>query len=246
VHSTPTQSGRAPLKNMSRFAALIEAANGWPEHLPRMVCFSGWSGYGKSFSAAYAAQEYRCCYVEARSHWTRRTMMEAILRQLGAGAMRFDRLSVSAMALEAAKRLVDLRRPLIIDEFDSVVDRGLVELVRDLYEQSRAVIALVGEEALPTKLEAWERFHGRVGGWAQASPCDLEDTAALATLYCPGAAEDLLDDLRQAVGGSARRITTNLNHVRDVALIEGWDRVALADWGERGWNTGAAPAARAR
>jgi len=244
--STTVTGGRAPLKNMARFASLIEEARSWPEHMPRMVCFSGWSGYGKSFSAAFAAQEYGCRYVEARSHWTKRTMMEAVLRQLGAGALRFDRLSVSAMALKAAELLASGRRPFIIDEFDAVIDRGLIELVRDLYEQSKAVIALIGEEALPTKIGQYERFHGRVGGWGQAEPCDLEDTGALGGLYCPRAGEDLLDDLRAAVGGSARRITVNLNHVRSVAEVEGWERVTLKEWGARGWWTGEAPPARAR
>ncbi|WP_207214001.1 hypothetical protein [Solidesulfovibrio carbinolicus] len=56
-------------------------------------------------------------------------------------------------------------RPLIIDEMDHVVERNAVELVRDLYEASRAAILLIGEKALPGKLAQWERFHGRILDW---------------------------------------------------------------------------------
>lgn len=240
--------GRAPLKNMARFAALVERAQSRKEGRSRMACFSGWSGYGKSVSAAYAAQAYRCFYVEARSHWTKRTMMEAILKQAGAGSLATARMSVSAMTIEAARRLADSRRTLIIDEFDNAVERNLVELTRDLYEQSKAVIVLVGEEALPTKLEAWERFHGRIGSWGQAQPCDRDDAAALARLYCPGVAlaADLLDDLCAQTRGSARRITENLDDVLEFATGEGLATVTLADWGDRGWMTGESPTARDR
>lgn len=251
TNSTPADlgGGRAPLKNMARFAALVERAQSRKEGRSRLACFSGWSGYGKSVSAAFAAQNYRCFYVEARSHWTKRTMMEAILRQVGGGSLNSARMSVSAMTIEVAKRLADSRRSLIIDEFDNAVDRNLVELTRDLYEQSKAVIILVGEEALPTKLEAWERFHSRIGGlWEQAHPCDVEDGAALARLYCPGLSigRDLLADLVEQTHGSARRITENLDDVLEFATGEGLTAVSLAEWSGRGWMTGDSPAARNR
>jgi hypothetical protein len=44
---------------------------------------------------------------------------------------------------------------------------------------------LVGEELLPRKLEAWERFHSRVSAWAPAQRVSHADAEKLAPIYCP-------------------------------------------------------------
>ena len=56
------------------------------------------------------------------------------------------------------EQLAASQRPLILDEADYLVThKGLVELVRDIYEGSQAPLMLVGEEMLPTKLKKFER-----------------------------------------------------------------------------------------
>lgn len=60
-------SGVAPLRNISALSALITKTQQRASHLPGMATFSGPSGFGKSFAAAYAAGQHRAYYVEARS-----------------------------------------------------------------------------------------------------------------------------------------------------------------------------------
>lgn len=235
-------SGIAPLRNITALSALIARTQVRASHLPGLATFSGPSGFGKSFAAAHAAGQFRAYYVEARSGWTRKAMLLSILRQQGIVPAR----TVTEMVDQVAEQLVLSRRPLIVDEFDHVVARNLVELVRDIYEQSQATIVLIGEEFLPQKLQRWERFHGRVLDWVQAAPCGLPDAQALARLYCPRVevAEDLLGRLVAEANGSCRRVCVNLDQIGAFALDAGLPVVTLADWGARPLHTGKPPATR--
>jgi DNA transposition AAA+ family ATPase len=235
-------SGVAALRNITALSALITRTMQRAGHLPGLATFSGPSGFGKSFAAAHAAGAFRAYYVEARSGWTRKAMLLAILRQQGVVPAK----TVTEMVDQVAEQLALSRRPLIIDEFDHVVARNLVELVRDIYEQSQASIILIGEEYLPQKLQRWERFHGRVLDWMQASPCSLPDAQALARLYCPNlvVADDLLTRVVAEAHGSCRRVCVNLDQINVFARGEGLETITLADWGSQPLHTGKPPATR--
>jgi len=225
------------LKNMTRLDELVGAALAAPPSLPRLALFTGWSGYGKSFAAAYAAAQHQAFYVEANEFWTRSTMLKALCSAMG---LISDRLTSYDMALRIAERLVASGRALIIDEFDVVADRGMVGVVRSLHKATSAPIIMIGEEALPNKLTKVEHFHNLIGFPGQAQPCDLEDARALARLYCKNVevADGLLTDCITATGGSARRISANLNDVRRVAHGKGMKQIDLETWGDRLWITG--------
>jgi DNA transposition AAA+ family ATPase len=168
--------GFAAIRNIMLLDELVTTLLGAAAHLPRIGVFSGPSGFGKSFAAAFAAGEHRAYYVEVRSNWTRRALLLAILRQQGITPA----TTIYDMVDQVAEQLALSQRPLIVDECDHVVARGLVETVRDVFEQSQAPIVLIGEERLPQKLAAFERFHGRILAWRQAAPCSLEDAKELA------------------------------------------------------------------
>lgn len=243
----PAPQGRryAPLRNMTALAEAVDAALGAPRDLPRIVCLSGWSGLGKSYAAGYVAAQYRCAYVEARDFWSRRRMIMDISLRVGIDK---PRGTIADMAEAAGRRLAAEGMPLIIDEADFLVAHNLVELVRSLHDMTRVPIVLIGMEGLPQALQRWEQAHNRVGWWVQAQPCDLTDARALAALYAPGVtvADDLLADLIARVHGVTRRIAVNLHALRAWARGEGKRAVGLAEWGDRAWSTGEAPAARAR
>ena len=61
----------APLKNVAMCGRALDRAITRPQHLPGMVCFYGPSGFGKSFAAAYTANNIRH-YIECKSTWTKR------------------------------------------------------------------------------------------------------------------------------------------------------------------------------
>lgn len=182
----------------------------------------------------------RAYYVQLRSAWSRKTLLEKILFEMGikpAG-------TIPALLDQICEQLAASRRPLILDEFDYCADKhGMIELVRDIYEGSQSSLLLVGEEQLPHKLKRFERFHGRVLSWLPAAAVSLADSRQLAAIYCPDIplADDLLQHLVALSHGSVRRVSVNLVNVYDTALVEGMDSVDLAAWGQRPLYTGEAP-----
>lgn len=206
----------APLRNVAAFSSLMERVQNRGANLPGMVAFYGRSGLGKSMSAAYAANKHKAYYIQVKSVWTRKRLCQAILQQMGITPAK----TVSELVDQIGEQLAKSRRPLIVDEADFLVQRGMIEIVRDLYESSFAAVVLIGEKNLPNTLKRWERVHNRILDWTAAQPCDEADTRQLAAIYCPGVtvADDLLKKVRDAVNGCTRRICVNLDHIREYAL----------------------------
>ncbi|MDP2786644.1 MAG: ATP-binding protein [Pseudomonadota bacterium] len=217
---------------------------------PGLGIMHGPSGTGKSTAAAWITSRHRAYYVQADDFWTRKTMLIAISKALGLNYTRGKGDSaktytpdIYTMAEAVKAQLECSQRLLIIDEFDYCVAKGLVESVRSLYEGSKAAILLIGEEMLPQKLEAWERFHGRMLDWFPAEMAKLADARILAQSRCPGlhVADDLLEHLVDLAAGSVRRLGNNLALIAESAREEGWSRVDLATWGGRALQSNKAP-----
>lgn len=232
----------ADLANVAICLAALKRAMDRPSHLPGLVCFYGPSGWGKTSAAAVAANMYRAYYVEAKSTWTRKAFLLAMLKEMGVEPAR----TIYEMGDQVAEQLELSGRPLILDEMDNVVPRGAVEVIKDIYEGSRAAIMLIGEEGLPHKLREWERFHGRVLAWEPAQPADMEDARALRDLYCrkAGVEDDLLERVHGMSHGSVRRICVNLEMIQEEALKMGLASMDLGQWGERNLYTGEPPRRR--
>lgn len=221
--------------------AIGHAQNRTPS-LPGMIALYGPSGVGKSVAAHYVATRRRAYYVQAKSVWTKKFFLQAILREMGLSSNK----TLPEMLEQAAQELAASNRPLIIDEFDHLIERNSVELVRDLYESSQAAILLIGEERLPDKLKRYERFHGRVLDWVPAQLADLDDARTLASIYCPDVevADDLLTLLVKKATGSVRRIVVNLERIHETALSCGWPVASRELWADRPIYTGQAPKRR--
>lgn len=234
----------APLRNVVLCTRLLQNAINRPSHLPGMVVFYGPSGWGKSFSAAYAANKFRAIYVECKSTWTKRSLLQAILKEMGIKPLG----TAADLVDQISEQLALSGLPLIIDEMDHIVKKKAVEVIRDIYEGSNAPILMIGEEQIDTKLRKWERFHNRILEWLPAQPADLQDTKSLAALYCKDVtiSDDLLNKITNDSLGITRRICVNLHKVQQYALNQGRDSINLNDWGNQPLYTGDAPRRRVR
>jgi DNA transposition AAA+ family ATPase len=235
-------AGRALLANVALCIGALKKAESRPRPLPGMVVFYGPSGFGKSTAAAVTVTQTGAYYVQAQSSWTRKATHLSILKAMGISPAK----TIYEMSEQIATQLVLSKRALIIDEADYLVDRGQIEIVRDLYEASQAAIMLIGEENLPIKLKRYERFHGRVLDFVPAQPASFDDAKALRGLYAKevSIADDLLALVHEQARGSARRICVNLELIKDVALKGGREEMDAAAWGDRPLYTGEAPARR--
>ncbi|WP_202423934.1 AAA family ATPase [Duganella lactea] len=234
----------ARISNLDLVAIAAEKLISRVDGLPGIGVIYGEAGRGKTIACSALANQARGYYVQMRSAWNRKTMLEKILFEMGIKPMS----TIASMLDQICEQIAASRRPLIIDEFDFCLrSDNMVELVRDIYEGSQGTLILVGEEMLPHKLKKWERFHSRVMAWIPAMPVSVSDAQKLAPIYCPDVeiSADLLEHIVQLANGSVRRVCVNLTLIHEQAMISAETSMTLKAWGERDLYTGEAPKRRA-
>jgi DNA transposition AAA+ family ATPase len=233
----------APLKNVAGFMALVTKLQRRGPHLPNLGVMYGHSGLGKSYASIYAQNKTRAVRVEVGESWNRKTFVRAVLLECGVAN---PRGTTADLVAEAIGLLGDEpSRPLMVDEADKLVDKGLIELVREISEASQVPVLLIGEEMLPQKLARVERVHNRVLDWYGAEPCDLPDCKLLAQIFLPSVkiSDELLETVRLKGEGRARRIVVTLSGMNDWARNQGAREIDAASY-SGALFTGEAPRAR--
>lgn len=226
----------AKLTNVSRFVDLIETLKDRPIDLPGLGVFSGAAGLGKTMASIYAANVHRAHVVECDFTWTQKAFCEAVMGEIGLlvkGAP--TRMPIYRAVGEIGDYFAENPgRPLIVDEADFLVRRKMIEIVRAIYKYcapAGASIVLIGEESMPKALKVWERVDSRVLMSVQALPLDLADAVTLANLICPGITfeDGVVGRLRQAAGGSARRIVARLHGLRQIAQKKNLTAISMSE-----------------
>lgn len=232
----------APLRNVAALVELIERVKNRAPGLPGLAVFHGYSGFGKTTAAIYAANKFRAYNAQVKSCWTKKALCEAILEDMGI----IPKGTIPQLVDQIALELGTTGRPLLIDEADHLVAKNSIEIIRDIYESSGAPVILIGEENLPGNLLQYERVHGRVLSWVAAEPGTLEDLNHLAPIYAKGLS--LSGELRAAIltasHHSIRRICTNLALVLEYALINGITELDVGDCAQVTFMTGQPPKPR--
>jgi type II secretory pathway predicted ATPase ExeA len=218
----------AMLSNVTALLEMVEALKNRETHLPGMGCLFAPAGFGKSTACAVAAAEGDAVYVECKGTWTRKYFLEATCYELGIQPSRKD----AEMATNIGRELAQSDRYLLIDEADILVDKGKIDIAREIHMNSLQPVILIGEEALQNKLKAYDRVHGRIHKWHAGTPTTLADGRQLVSLYLDGlqVADDLLSLILQKRKGVIRRVVSNLDEVRIQALRDDVQTATLEWW----------------
>lgn len=228
----------APLRNVAAFLEMFQELKTADPGLPRMGVFHGPAGFGKSTAAIFATNMNPSCLVQMKSYYTRRAFCEAVLKELGVRPTG----TLSDMVGEISRNLAKGDLPLLIDEAHILADKKMIELVRDIYENTFVPVILIGEEVLPQRLRRWERVHSRILIWTAAQPGTKDDFEHLRKLRCPDLNIDakVTKKVLEASRGSLRRMTTNLVLIRRQAEVKGITNVTEKDL-DQSFYTGEAP-----
>lgn len=232
-----------PLTNVALLASAVENVMNRPPELPGIAVMYGFSGLGKSLAAASVANAHRAYYLQCRESFTKKALVQAMLREMGITPMK----TLNEMIDQVAEQLSRSGRPLIVDDVQYVIEKSAANVLTDLYEASQGTLVLIGEEHVPTAMsKRLERLHNRVLEWVPAQEATLDDVRLLARRSYPDIEidDDLLGRVNTRVRGCLRRVAVNLYQIHCEAMANGWNRVDLATWGERDIHTGQAPARR--
>lgn len=231
AHSTEIEVSKlrrppALLKNVIAMMGLVQTMRDRSPDDDQFGCFYGYSGYGKTEATRFAEIKTGGPRVEIGVSWTKKDLVSNILFELGV-------LKPKGTLSELTKQAIELlstpdHPPLFIDEADKLVDRGMIENIREIADKSKAPIILIGEEALPDKLARVERVYGRVISWVPAQPVDLEDCRKLAARALGNIQieDDVLESIRRASEGRARIVVSNLNLCRQFMASRGLNGLA--------------------
>lgn len=223
INSEASKLRRPPalLKNVIAMMGLVQTIRDRSPDDDQFGVFYGYSGYGKTEATRFAQIKTGGPRVEIGVSWTKKDLIANILFELGV-------LKPKGTLSELTKQAIEIlsmpdHPPLFIDEADKLVDRGMIENIRELADKSQAPIILIGEEALPDKLARVERVYGRVISWVPAQPVDLEDCRKLAlrALAVGAVDDDTLELIRRSSEGRARIVVSNLNLCRQFLASRG-------------------------
>ena len=231
---------QAELTNMGlAFQAMSEAVAA-SANMPRLGVFYGPSGYGKSVGAAFTSGRFGAAYVEAKSIWTQRSLLQNVATELGIA--RIEKTG-PRMLEQIIDHLKIHPTPIIIDEMDYLVKKQMVDIIRDIHDGTNVAILMIGEEALPAKLKEWERFDNRILVRVPAQPASEDDALKLRDFYCEKVevADDLALEFARSCHGVTRRIVTNLERAQRIAVEEGAMLADRAWWGKRHIENGSLP-----
>lgn len=233
----------APLRNVRALVTLVDKVMNRRLGMPGMATYYGYSGFGKSFSALFTANQFDAVYVEVREYWTVKKFLQSILIELGESPMR----NVGDMAEQISKALLLRNVPLLIDEADLLIKKkGAIEIVRGIYEDSQVPVILIGEEEMPQKLQRWERVHGRMYDQVAAQPACMDDLDLLAKIYCPDIKIEpaFKAKLLSASHYSLRRLSVNLAQIEETANTHDVNVIDMDAWGKKEFQDIQAPAPR--
>ncbi|ACF01869.1 transposase protein B [Rhodopseudomonas palustris TIE-1] len=237
---TTIHRGPIALSNVASFMVLTLRLVERAPNRPGFGVYSGFPGLGKSCSSIVAQNKTRAVRVEVGDSWTRRTLLTKIITEFGEKPPS-KRASIADLAQQAIRLMgEDPRRPLFVDEADKLVDKGIIEILRELQETSTAPVILIGEENLPTKLAAFDRIYDRVLVWEQAQHCTASDVRELARAYWPKLkfSDELLETIRVKSAGRVRRILNNFDEAAHIASNRNLTSLGVEDWGTAEYHTG--------
>jgi len=194
-----------------------------------MSAVVGRAGTGKTKAGLWLTNRTNAVCVRAYRLWSPTWM--TIMQELGLAPMK----RVATMMDRIIEELMISRRPLIIDEFDYVVENSrLLDTIRDIHDMATVPIIVLGEEKLPEKLRHRERFYGRVANWVRFGPASIRDARTLSDAVCEvGVEDDLISKLHAETAGSMRMMTTGLAAIERHGIQQGLKAVSLSDWGDR-------------
>jgi DNA transposition AAA+ family ATPase len=178
--------------NYSRLFEAIQNLKSLPETAPMMGLGFGRFGLGKTFGLEKIAAEENAILLRAVQTWTKSSVLTELCEELGldtngTSATRYKRVTES---------LLNDERIIIVDEVDTILrsaKNDVLEMFRDLHDETPAVVFFVGMEESNAKFKKHKHFYSRIVEFVKFQAINRSDIEAYCELSDVKIKKDLLD-----------------------------------------------------
>lgn len=135
-------------KNVKQFVSLMDELQKVPPNIPKMALVYGEHGLGKSQTIQWWADKNDSVYVRATQGMTSRWLLSEIAEELGEEAFYHSQETFTLIE----NNLRQNNKVIIVDEVDYLIDKSIIETLRDLHDKTGCPVVLVGMGAVDKKL----------------------------------------------------------------------------------------------
>ena len=145
-------------KNVKQFVSLMDELQKVPPNIPKMALVYGEHGLGKSQTIQWWADKNDSVYVRATQGMTSRWLLSEIAEELGEEAFYHSQETFALIE----NNLKQNNKVIIVDEVDYLIDKSIIETLRDLHDKTGCPVVLVGMGAADKKLARYPHLMDRI------------------------------------------------------------------------------------
>ena len=199
-----------------------------------MALLAGRTGEGKTTAVHYVAGRAGAVRIRARVTWGLRSLLGELSEALGLER----RHRTDDMVRALVEQLLADPRPVFVDEADYLFARPtMLDSLRDVYDESRVPVFLVGSDSLPPRLRSHAhhgRFTRRISRWISFDGLTAPDAdKVLDELAECGIDEPLRAKMYRTSEGNVAAFTAGLCQIERFAATNGLEEVTAEAWGDR-------------
>ena len=158
-------------KNVKNFVSLMEEVKQLPNNIPKIILVYGEHGLGKSQTIQWWADKNDSVYVRATQEMTSRWLLSEIAEELGEEAFYHSQETFTLIE----NNLRQNNKVIIVDEVDYLIDKSIIETLRDLHDKTGCPVVLVGMGNIDKKLSRYPHIIDRIYKSFKFERYDFED-----------------------------------------------------------------------
>lgn len=219
-------------RNYSQLYEAIQALKKLPETAPKMGLGHGPFGLGKTFGLEKIAAEENAILLRALQTWTKSSVLTEFCEELGLDTSGTS----SAKYKRATESLFAEPRIIIIDEIDAMLRSSkheVLEMFRDIHDETNCVVFFVGMEEADAKLRKHKHFYSRIVKFVRFVPICDNDIEAFCALSDVKIKADLLNFFIKKYP-NLRQIKVMLLNLEDYCEINSIEECDLKTFKESG------------
>ena len=201
-------------KNVKAFVSLATKLKNTPNNAPKMGLIFGEPGLGKTQSIGWWALRNKVTIITATNHMKTGWFLRKLVQELD----EIPQKIISDLFEQAANKLIESPRMLIVDEIDYLVDHSrTIETIRDLHDRTGVPVLLVGMGAVDKKLCRYKHLFDRIAGIYEFKPFDIDDVRLLISELSEIPFEEDAIEWVHKRANRLRQIVNIINNVEDLA-----------------------------